>query len=42
VQVISAGWHAMPMFEQKIAPSSPRSQWRHVSVQERQVLSRSP
>ena len=42
VQVISAGWHAMPIFEQLMASASARAQLRHLSVQARQVLSRSP
>jgi hypothetical protein len=42
VQVISAGWHAIPIFEQLTASSGARAQLRHLSVQARQVLSRSP
>ena len=42
VQVISAGWHAMPILEQLMASASARAQLRHLSVQARQVLSRSP
>ena len=42
VQVISAGWHAIPIFEQLTASSAARAQLRQRSVQARQVLSRSP